>query len=68
MQRCNPCANPHDGGDMPKYLPAGLIQYVLNNFSEKFPPYDITQDDVSTPLERPKPDTNQFAVEVGLSR
>ena len=53
---------------MPKYLPAGLIQYVLNNFSEKFPPYDITQDDVSTPLERPKPDTNQFAVEVGLSR
>ena len=39
---------------MPKYLPAGLIQYVLNNFSKKFPPYHVTQDDVSTPLERPK--------------
>ena len=41
--------NPHDRGDMPKYLPAGLTQYVLNNFSKKFPPYRVTQDDVSTP-------------------
>ena len=24
VQRCKPCANPHDHGDMPKYLPAGL--------------------------------------------
>ena len=37
---------------MPKYLPAGLTQYVLNNFSKKSPPYRITQDDVSAPLQR----------------
>ena len=24
VQRCKPCANPHDQGDMPTYLPAGL--------------------------------------------
>ena len=23
VQRCKPCANPHDHGDMPKCLPAG---------------------------------------------
>ena len=40
---------------MPKYLPAGLTQYVLNNFfSQKSPPYHVTQDDVSTPLQRPE--------------
>ena len=33
VQRCKPCANPHDRGDMPKYLQAGLTQYVLNSFS-----------------------------------
>ena len=37
---------------MPKYLPAELTQYVLNNFSKKSPPYHVTQDDVSTPLQR----------------
>ena len=37
---------------MPKYLPAGLTQYVLNKFSKQSPPYHITQDDVSTPLQR----------------
>ena len=37
---------------MPKYLPAGLMQYVLNNFSKKSPPYHVTQYDVSTPLQR----------------
>ena len=26
--------------------------YVLNIFSEKSPPYDVTQDDVSTPRQR----------------
>ena len=50
VQRCEPCANPHDHGDMPKYLPAGLTQYVLNNFSKKSPPYHLSQDDVSIPL------------------
>ena len=52
IERCKPCGNPHDSGDMPKYLPAGLTQYVLNNFSKKSPPYHVTQDDVSTPLQR----------------
>ena len=32
IERCKPCANPHDINDMPKYLPAGLTQYVLNTF------------------------------------
>ena len=51
VQRCKPCANPHDRGDMPKYLPAGLTQYVLNNFSTKSPPYHVTQHDVSAFLQ-----------------
>ena len=37
---------------MPKYLPAGLTQYVLNYFSKKSPQYHVTQDDVSTTLQR----------------
>ena len=52
IERCKPCANPHDSGDMPKYLLPGLTQYVLNNFPKKFLPYHATQDDVSTPLQR----------------
>ena len=52
MERCKPCANPHDSGDMPRYLPSGLTQYVRNNFSKKSPPYHVTQVDVSTPLQR----------------
>ena len=52
IERCKPCANPHDSGDMLKYQAAGLTQYVLNIFSKKSPPYHVTQDDVSTPLQR----------------
>ena len=51
VYRSKPCAYPHDHGDMPGYLPAGLTQYVLNNFSKKSPPYHVTQDDVSIPLQ-----------------
>ena len=50
IERCNPCVNPHDSGDMAKYLPVGLPQYVVNNFSKKSPPYHVIQDDVSTPF------------------
>ena len=50
----SPAPNPHDSSDMPKYLPAGLTQYVLNNFSKKSTPYHVTQDDVSAPLQRLK--------------
>ena len=52
IERCKPCDNPHDSGDMPKYLPAGMTQYVLNIFFKKSPPYHVTQDDVSTSLQR----------------
>ena len=46
IERCKPCANPHDSSNMPQYVSSGLTQYVLNNYSEKFPPYHVTQDDV----------------------
>ena len=52
IEHCKLCANPHDSGDGPKQLPAGLLQYVLNNFSKTSPPYYVTQDHVSTPLQR----------------
>ena len=52
IDRCKPCTNPHDSSDMPKYLPAGLTQYVLNHFPNKSPPYHVTQDDVLAPLQR----------------
>ena len=52
IDRCKPCVNPHDSGDVPKYLLVGLTQYVLNIFSKKSPPYHVTQDDVSTTLQR----------------
>ena len=52
IERCKICASPQDSGDMPKYLPARLTQYVLNNFSKKFSPGHVTQDNVSTPLQR----------------
>ena len=52
IERCKSCANPHDSNDMPKYLPARLTQYVLNLFLKKSPPYHVTQDDASTPLQR----------------
>ena len=52
IERCKPCANPHDSGDTLKYLPTGLTQCVLNNLSKRPPPYHVTQDDVSAPLQR----------------
>ena len=48
IERCKLCANPNDRGD----LPAELTQYVLNKSSKKSPPYHVTEDDVSTPLQR----------------
>ena len=52
INRCEPCANPHDSSGMPKYLPAGLAQCVLNNVSKTSPPYHVTHDDVSALLRR----------------
>ena len=37
---------------MLRYLPVRLTQYVLNKFSKKSPPYLITQNGVSTPLQQ----------------
>ena len=51
VERCKPCTNPHDRDDMSKYLPDGLTQYVLNIFTKHSPPYHVTQDDVSAPLQ-----------------
>ena len=52
IERYKLCANPNGSSDVPKYLPAGLTQYVLNNLSKKSPPYHVTQDDVSALLQR----------------
>ena len=53
IERCNdPCANPHESSDMPRHLPAGLTQYVLNSVSKISPPCHVTQDDVAAPLQR----------------
>ena len=74
VERCKPCTNPHDRDDMPKYLPDGLTRYVLNNFTKKCPPYHVTQDDVSAPLQRLEVERttgraiNPSAVEAGSSR
>lgn len=46
------CLNPHDTKNMPKYLPAGLTQYVLHNHTVKSPPYHITANDVEIHVER----------------
>ena len=54
VERCKPCTNPDDRGDMPKYLPDGLTQYVLNILTKKSPPYHVTQDDELAPLQRLK--------------
>ena len=50
--RCKPCTNPHDCSDLPRFLPAGLTPYVLNNYTNKSPLYHVTEDDVTVPIER----------------
>ncbi len=46
VARCKPCVNPHDTEDIPRFLPAGLTRYVLNDNLTKSPPYHVTGDDV----------------------
>ena len=50
--RCKPCRNPDDVHDLPKHLPADLTKYVLNSFLTKSPPFHVTLDHISPPLER----------------
>ena len=52
IERYKPSANPHDSRDMPKYRPSRPTQYMPNNIFKKSPPYHVTQDDVSNPLQR----------------
>ena len=52
VTRCKPCANPHDTPDLPRFLPAGLRPYVLNNYTSKSPPYHVTKDDVTLSIDR----------------
>ena len=49
VARCKPCANPYDADDMPRHLPVGLTQQVLQAFATKPPPYHVTIVDVPTP-------------------
>ena len=69
VQHCKPCVNPHDHGDILKYLPAELTQYVLNIFFMKSRPHHVTQTTFRLFFKDSKwgrsPATNRFAVEVG---
>ena len=49
MAHCKPCTNSYDADEMPRYLPAGLTQYVLHAFETKSPPNHVTTDDVAIP-------------------
>ena len=52
VARCKPCTNPHDTTDLPRYLPAGLTQHVLNNHNSNLPPFHVTAGDVFVLVER----------------
>ena len=72
VERCKPCANPHDSSDMPKYLPAGLMQYVLNNFPRS--PFRTTSLETTFRFPsiderwRRSPNTSRSGDEVASSR
>ena len=52
VERCKPCTNPHDRGDMPR-VPSGWVDAVrAQQFYEKKKTYHVTQDDTSAPLQR----------------
>ena len=57
VARCKPCPNSHDATDLPRHLPTGITQYVLNNHTTKSHPVHVTADDVSVPAERFEVDT-----------
>ena len=48
LVRCKPCAN----SGSPRFLPARLTPYVLNNTTTKFPPELVAEDEVTMPIER----------------
>ena len=52
VDRCKLRANLQDHGGMPRYLPDGLTQHVINMLTDIYPPCQVTQDDLSTALQR----------------
>ena len=56
VARFKPCINPHDSTNLPRYLPPGLIQYILSNYTTKSSSFHATADDASVPVERSEVD------------
>lgn len=54
VHRCKICYNPHEGMEMPKFLPWDLSKYVLNKCSEIALPFHLTVDDIEEELDRQK--------------
>ena len=46
------CQPPRPWGHVEEFSGGVDAKYVLNNFSKNPPPYHVTEDDVSTPLQR----------------
>ena len=46
VYRCKKCTSPHEGQEGPRFLPWGLSNYVLNQYSERSPPFHLTAEDV----------------------
>ena len=46
VDHCKMCHNPSDGSGIPSNLPAGLSKYVLHSFTDKFPLFHPTTEDV----------------------
>ena len=69
VQHCKPCANPHDHGDMPTYVPAELTQYVLNTSPKipRVPRHSRRRFDKYSKC-RTSPDTDRIDFEVESSR
>ena len=73
VQCCKPCANPHDHGDMPQYLPAELTECISSTISPRNPPRTTSPKTTLRLLFkdskwRRSPDTNRFVVEEASSR
>lgn len=51
VARCKRCYNPHEGPDIPRFLPRGLSQYVMNKYSEVLPSLHLTGENVTRELD-----------------
>ena len=59
MLWCKKCYIPHEGAEAPKFLPWTTSNYVLDTYSERSPPFQLTAKDVCMELDnyRIKPTT-----------